>query len=128
MLKKKIWYNFRKIIELSTQKIVTKLSKIWVWDPRSRIRENLFLIPDPGGKKIPYPDPQHCCHWLVVTVGGSLISVNHFLPSSSTRNLQHVATKFSLSCRSSTYTKPTGFWFPNLLNIFPRMERFGNSL
>jgi hypothetical protein len=35
MLKKKIWANFQRIIELFTQKIVTKLSKIWVWDPGS---------------------------------------------------------------------------------------------
>jgi hypothetical protein len=39
MLKKKIWANFQRIIELFTQKIVTKLSKIWVWDPRSGIRK-----------------------------------------------------------------------------------------
>jgi hypothetical protein len=32
MLKKKIWANFQRIIELFTQKIVNKLSKIWVWD------------------------------------------------------------------------------------------------
>jgi hypothetical protein len=36
VLKKKIWANFQRIIELFTQKIVTKLSKIWVWDPGSR--------------------------------------------------------------------------------------------
>ncbi len=61
-------------------KIVTKLSKIWVWDPGSEIRDprseirdpisetgirdpgsgkNLFRIPDPGVKKAPDPDPQH---------------------------------------------------------------------
>ncbi len=33
VLKQKIWENFQRIIELFTQKIVTKLSKIWVWDP-----------------------------------------------------------------------------------------------
>jgi hypothetical protein len=33
MLKKKIWANFQRILELFTKKIVTKLSKIWVWDP-----------------------------------------------------------------------------------------------
>ena len=33
MPKKKIWANFQRIIELFTQKIVTKLSKIWIWDP-----------------------------------------------------------------------------------------------
>jgi hypothetical protein len=31
MLKKKIWANFQRIIELFTQKIVNMLSKIWVW-------------------------------------------------------------------------------------------------
>ncbi len=34
--------------ELLTHKIVTKLSKIWVWDPGSG-------IPDPGVKKAPDP-------------------------------------------------------------------------
>ncbi len=33
MLKKKICPNFPRIIEVLTQKIVTKPSKIWVWDP-----------------------------------------------------------------------------------------------
>ncbi len=36
VLKKKILANFQRIIELFTQKIVTKLSKIWVWNPGSR--------------------------------------------------------------------------------------------
>jgi hypothetical protein len=55
VLKKKIWGNFQRIIELFTQKIVTntKLSKIWVWDPGSG--KNLFRIPDPGFKKAPDP-------------------------------------------------------------------------
>jgi hypothetical protein len=35
MLKKKIWVNFQRNIELFTLKIVTKLSKIWVWDPQN---------------------------------------------------------------------------------------------
>ncbi len=38
MLKKKIWVNFPRIIEVFTQKTFTKLSKIWVWDPGSRSR------------------------------------------------------------------------------------------
>jgi hypothetical protein len=58
VLKKRIWPNFQRIIKLFTQKIVTKLSKIWVWDPGSV--KNLFLIPDSGVKKAPDPDPQHC--------------------------------------------------------------------
>jgi hypothetical protein len=53
VLKKKIWANFLRIIELFTQKIVTKLSKIWIWDPGSG--KNLFRIPDPGVKKAPDP-------------------------------------------------------------------------
>jgi hypothetical protein len=53
MLKNKIWANFQRIKELFTQKIVTKLSKIWVWGPGSG--KNLFGIPDPGVKKAPDP-------------------------------------------------------------------------
>ncbi len=73
MLKKKIWANFQRIIKLYTQNIVTKLSKIWVWDPGSgirdpgsEIRDPEKPIPDPGsrgqkstGSRIPDPDPQH---------------------------------------------------------------------
>jgi len=55
VLKKKIWVNFQRIIELFTQKIVKKLLKIWSWDPGSG--KNLFRIPDPGVKKHPIPDP-----------------------------------------------------------------------
>jgi hypothetical protein len=33
MLKKKIWASFQRIIEVFTQKFVTNLSNIWVWDP-----------------------------------------------------------------------------------------------
>jgi hypothetical protein len=58
MLKKKIWANFQRIIELFTQKIVSKLSKIWVWDPGSG--KNLFRIPESKRHRIPDPDPQHC--------------------------------------------------------------------
>jgi hypothetical protein len=40
---------------LFTSKIVTKLSKIWVWDHGSRSANNLFWIPNPGVKKAPDP-------------------------------------------------------------------------
>jgi hypothetical protein len=53
VLKKNIWANFQRIVEPFTQKIVTKLSKIRVWDPGSG--ENLFRIPDPGVKEAPDP-------------------------------------------------------------------------
>ncbi len=48
ILKKKIWANFQRNKKLFTQKIVTKLSKIWVWDPGSG--KNLFRIQDPGSR------------------------------------------------------------------------------
>jgi hypothetical protein len=49
----KIGSNFQRIIELFTQKIGTKLSKIWDWDPGSGLKP----IPDPdlGVKKAPDP-------------------------------------------------------------------------
>ncbi len=84
MLKKKIWVNFERIIELFTQKFVTKLTKIWVWDlgsgtrirdpgsgtrirdPGSEIRDPRSGIRDPGSeirdprteiREKPIPDP-----------------------------------------------------------------------
>jgi hypothetical protein len=51
VLKKKIWANFQRIIE-----IVKKFLKIWSWDPGSGtpwIRKK--PIPDPGVKKAPDP-------------------------------------------------------------------------
>jgi hypothetical protein len=56
MLKKKIWANFTRIIELVTPKIVTKLSKIWIWDPGSG--KKLSRIQ--GSKRHRIPDSQHC--------------------------------------------------------------------
>jgi hypothetical protein len=71
VLKKKMWANFQRIIELFTKKVVKKLLKIWFWDPGSGIR-------DPGSgirkktysgsriqgskstqSRIPDQDPQH---------------------------------------------------------------------
>jgi hypothetical protein len=53
VLKKNIWANFQRNIELFTKKIVKKLLKIWSWDPGSG--KNPFRIPDPGVKKAPDP-------------------------------------------------------------------------
>ncbi len=55
VLKKKIWANFQRIIELFAQKIVTKLSKVWVWDPGSGIGDpektySGSQILDPGSR------------------------------------------------------------------------------
>jgi hypothetical protein len=67
VLKKKIWANFQRIIELFTKKIVKKLLKIWSWDPGSEIRdpEKTYSGSRIQGSKstqsrIPDPDPQHC--------------------------------------------------------------------
>ncbi len=65
VLKKKIWPNFQRIIELFIPKIVTKLSKVWVQDPGSEIRdpEKKYSGSRIQGSKrhlIPDPDPQHC--------------------------------------------------------------------
>ncbi len=62
VLKKKIWPNFQRIIELFTQKIVKKLLKIWSWDPGSGIRDpgsgiRKNPIPDPGSRGQKAPDP-----------------------------------------------------------------------
>jgi hypothetical protein len=44
MLKKKLCASFQRIIELFTQKFVTKLSKIWVWGTGPGVKK----APDPG--------------------------------------------------------------------------------
>ncbi len=79
MLKEKICANFQRIVELFTQKIVTNLSKTWLWDPGSDIREKPF--PDPGsrgqkgtGSLIPDPDPQH---WLYLTCDLSVVGMTN---------------------------------------------------
>ncbi len=48
MLKKIILANFQRIIELFSQKIVRKLSKIWVWDLGSEIQDPAVKAQDPG--------------------------------------------------------------------------------
>ncbi len=57
VLKKKIWANFQRIIELFTKKIVKKLLKRWSWDPGSEIRDPRSGIRDPektySGSRIP---------------------------------------------------------------------------
>jgi hypothetical protein len=66
MLKKKISASFQRIIELFTQKFVTKLSKygFGIRDPEIHI----FRIPDPdpGVKKAPDPG-----HWIRNTAKNS---------------------------------------------------------
>jgi hypothetical protein len=67
VLRKKIWANFQRIIELITKKIVKKLFKIWSWDPGSKIRDlgsgkTHSGSRIQGSKRHRIPDPQHC--WL----------------------------------------------------------------
>jgi len=61
--KKKIWVSFQKIIELFTHKFATNLSKIWVWDPGSEIRdpEKTYTesrVQVQGSKRHRIPDPR----------------------------------------------------------------------
>jgi hypothetical protein len=51
MLKKKIWANFQRIVEVNTQKIFNMLSNIWVWDPGSGIRKKPIPYPGSRGQK-----------------------------------------------------------------------------
>jgi hypothetical protein len=98
MLKKKIWANFQRIIEFFTPKNVTKLSKIWVWEPGSGIR-------DPGSGKnqfqIPDPDPQHCqqtCNCKTICKGRDLLqrAVNHLPYFHRVKNLKYPQEDFFL--------------------------------
>ncbi len=60
MLKKKIWANFQRIVEVFTQKIFIILSNIWVWDPGSEIRDPEKTYSGswiPGSKRHRIPDP-----------------------------------------------------------------------
>ncbi len=50
-----MWANFQRIIEFFTQKIVTKLSKIWIWDPGSEKTYSGSRIQ--GSKRHRIPDP-----------------------------------------------------------------------
>jgi hypothetical protein len=45
-----MWANFQRIIELYTQKIFTKLSKIWVRDPGYGIQDPEKTYPGSRGK------------------------------------------------------------------------------
>ncbi len=69
MLNKKIWANFQRIIELFTQKIVTKLSKFGfeIRDPRSGIRDSEKTysgsrIQGSNRHRIPAPE-----HWIIAS-------------------------------------------------------------
>ncbi len=95
VLKKKIWSNFQRIIELFTQKIVTKLSKVWVWDTGSRIQgSQRHRIPDPGSGSATLGASHHCgspglkpkylrpqIEWVRSTSIGSACQCHWFKPS-----------------------------------------------
>ncbi len=55
VLKKKIWANFQRIMELFTQKIVKVLKNMGLGSEIRDPKKNLFRIPDPGVKKAPDP-------------------------------------------------------------------------
>jgi hypothetical protein len=51
MLKKKIWANFQRIVEVFTQKIFNMLSNIWVREPGSKIQDPGKIYPGSRGQK-----------------------------------------------------------------------------
>jgi hypothetical protein len=73
MLKKKIWANFQRILELFTQKLITKLSKIWVWDPGFGIQDprsgktysGSRIQGQKGTGSATLPNPQHCLYVVI---------------------------------------------------------------
>ncbi len=81
MLKKKIWANFRRIIELFTKKIVKKLFKIWSWDPGSGSRDpgsgkkNHSGSRIQGSKRHRIPDPGSGSATLVYMLKRTLVAV-----------------------------------------------------
>jgi hypothetical protein len=110
MLKKKNWANFQRIIDLFTQIIVTKLSKIWVWDPRSGIRKKPILDPGSRGQKrhrIRIRNTAKFC----ITFGAIILNeaqVGSYVPAEQAtfripdRILSRVSNRDSLQTNSST--------------------------
>jgi hypothetical protein len=79
MVKKKIWANFQRIVEVFTQKIFNMLS-IWIWDLGSEIRDpektnSGSRIQGSKRHRIPDPDPQHC--FLDVQFQGPNLSTSY---------------------------------------------------
>jgi hypothetical protein len=110
VVKKKIWANFQIIIELFTQKIVTKLSKIWIWDLGSGIRDpgsgkNLFRIPDPGVKKAPDPGSATLLRRYILcihsAVGAKRYILHIYTACGARRYILHVPT----TCDAKRYTQ-----------------------
>ncbi len=67
-LKKKIWANFQRIIELFTKKIVKKLLKIWSWDPGSEIRDPEKTYSGSRGQKAPDPGSATLLFWAIAII------------------------------------------------------------
>jgi hypothetical protein len=89
MLKRKFGPIFKELyIELFTQKIVIKRSKIWVWDPGSEIRKKPIL--DPGVKKAPDPGSGSA------TLQFMQVNLSQGLPLESVLRLPH-SIQFSVS-------------------------------
>jgi hypothetical protein len=118
MLKKKIWANFQRVIELFTQKIVTKLSKIRVWDPGSG--KNLFRIPDPGVKKASDPDPQH---WKKLNICECCPACWSFSMSLALSSLPTMRASLVALVRVVGWKLPPPIWTGNADNGIPEEQR-----
>jgi hypothetical protein len=91
--------NYQRIKELFTQKIVTKLSNIWVWDPRSGIRKKRTGYSGSriqGSKRYRIPDPQH---WAEIPTLEQAVAMTR---SNSLKKSAPFSLLFSLSATTST--------------------------
>jgi hypothetical protein len=84
-LRKKFYQIFKEFKELFTQKIVTKLRKVCVWDPGSEIwhagsGKNLIRIPDPGVKKASDPGSESATLLGYSSTTYFIISRSFFFP------------------------------------------------
>jgi hypothetical protein len=125
VLKKKIWDSFQRIIKLFAQKIVTKLSKIWVWDPGSAIRKK--PIPDPGSRgqkgtgsriRIRNTDrrPRICQKYLIVFGDGAISLKTH-------TEIRAILQWFYLNEVVSKYAKSILAYTENKLKEYKRIRR-----
>jgi hypothetical protein len=128
--------HFSKNYRTYTEKFVTKLSKIWIWDPGAEIRDlgsgiNLLRIPGPGsgsrGQKAPDPDPQH---WKILAEGsvGSSVSTSQLVQKNPLEcTVVHVLGKFlnviSGSCVFKVKIAALGSW----KGLIGRIDELGSN-
>jgi hypothetical protein len=126
MLNKKIQVHFHRIIELFTQKIVTKLSKIWVWDLGSEIRDPGKTYPDPGVKKA--PDPGSGSATLILSYEDQRVRTLDPTFCAMYRNLGNTSFLLSLICFCCGFLFRLVFLLDSLRNVFFSFSVYRSSV